>query len=114
MPSVRQAIRALRAAPVVTFVAVLSLTLGVGANTSVFSMIDALVLRQLPVRDPERLILITEGTSLRGQWWNYAAWDEIRQRPELFERVAAWWFTQFNLVSQGEARYIDGIFASGS
>src|SRR5262249_8044381 len=45
---------------------------------------------------------------------NYAAWDEIRRRPELFENAAAWAFNQFNLASRGESRYVDGIVVSGS
>src|SRR6185436_14203083 len=51
----RLAVRALRATPVVSAVAVLSLALGIGANTAIFSIINSLVLRTLPVTDPERL-----------------------------------------------------------
>src|SRR5262249_240672 len=114
MQHIRQAIRAVRVAPAVALVTVLSLTLGIGANTAIFSIIDALVLRELPVRDPEQLAVLTEGTSLRGQLWNYTVWDEIHRRGEPFAQSAAWAFGQFNLVTRGEARYIDGIYASGS
>src|SRR5712691_7492274 len=114
MQNVRQAIRAIKNAPVVAAVAVLSLALGIGAATSIFSIIDALVLRELPVKNPKQLVLITDGRTIRGQMWNYAAWDEIRKRPELFERAAAWAITQFNLSSSGEARYVDGVVISGS
>src|SRR6201999_446054 len=108
MQSLRQAIRAVRVAPAVALVTVLSLTIGIGANTAIFSIIDALVLRELPVRDPGQLAVLTEGTSLRGQLWNNAVWDEIHRRPDAFEQSAAWAFGQFNLVTRGEARYIDG------
>ena len=52
MQDLRLAFRALRATPVVSFVAVLSLALGIGANTAIFSLVNSLFLRMLPVRDP--------------------------------------------------------------
>ena len=54
----RLAFRTLRATPVVTFVAVLSLALGIGANTAMFSLVNSLLLRSLPVQDPARLVLL--------------------------------------------------------
>ena len=54
MQDLRLAFRALRATPVVTLVAILSLALGVGANTAMFSLVNSLLLRTLPVREPER------------------------------------------------------------
>ena len=59
LQDLRLAIRSLSATPVVTFVAVLSLALGIGANTAIFSLVDRLVLRSLPVREPARLALVT-------------------------------------------------------
>ena len=58
MHDIRLAFRQLRATPIVTLVAVLSLALGIGANTAMFSLVDSLVLRALPVRDPGRLAII--------------------------------------------------------
>ena len=58
MQDLRLAIRALRATPIVTSIAVLSLALGIGANTAIFSLVNALMLRSLPVKDPRRLVLI--------------------------------------------------------
>ena len=60
----RLAIRSLRATPVVTFIAVLSLALGIGANTAIFSLVDHLVLRSLPVREPARLALVATTAQL--------------------------------------------------
>ena len=56
MHSLHDAYRALRATPVVAIVAILSLALGIGANTAIFSLVDSLMLRALPVRDPDRLV----------------------------------------------------------
>ena len=61
MSHLRDAVRALRAAPLVTTVAVLSLALGIGANTAIFSLVDRLLLRALPVREPQRLVLLHSG-----------------------------------------------------
>ena len=61
MQDLRLAIRALWASPVVTAAAVLSLALGIGANTAIFSLVNSLLLRGLPVRAPERLIQLSTG-----------------------------------------------------
>jgi predicted permease len=114
MQDLRLAVRALLATPVVTTVAVLSLALGIGANTAIFSMIDRLVLRMLPVKDPARLVLLTEGAMTRPRAWSYPVWEQIAQRQELFEHAAAWSFTRFNLSSTGETQFVDGLWASGS
>ena len=58
MHEIRQAFRAMRAAPIVSAVAILSLALGIGANTAMFSILDSLLLRSLPVRDPQRLVIV--------------------------------------------------------
>src|SRR6185295_14959719 len=59
MHDVRYALRMLRRTPAMTAAVVLSLALGIGANTAIFSVIDALMLRALPVHDPERLFLLS-------------------------------------------------------
>ncbi|HEX4684913.1 MAG TPA: ABC transporter permease [Gemmatimonadaceae bacterium] len=112
MPLVRDTVRALRAAPVVTAVAILSLALGIGANTSIFSMVDALLLRSLPVPEPERLALLTT-TSGRTDWTN-PIWEQIRDRPRLFAGATAWSAAPLDLSTSGQTDLVDGIFASGS
>lgn len=114
MRSLRHAVAVLCATPTVTAVAVLSIALGIGANTAIFSIVNGLILRSLPVRDPDRLVLVNDGATMSAQPWNYAVWEEIRRRPELFDRSATWWFSQFNLGSRGEARFVEGLCASGS
>jgi len=58
LSSIRYALRTFRRNPVFTMVAVMSLALGIGANTAVFTLLDQLVLRLLPVKEPERLVMI--------------------------------------------------------
>jgi putative ABC transport system permease protein len=108
------ACRSLRATPIVTLVAIASLVLGIGANTAIFSVTNSLLLRTLPVRDPSRLVLISDAARTHVRAWSYPIWEQVRQRPELFERSAAWSFTRFNLSAGGETQFIDGIWASGS
>ena len=110
---VRLACRALRATPVVTAVAIASLALGIGANTAIFSIINSLLLRSLPVKEPAKLVLLTDN-STRVRVWSYPLWMQIRERPELFESSAAWSFTRFNLAPGGETQFVDGLWASGS
>jgi predicted permease len=113
MHDLRLAVRALRTTPVVSFVAILSLALGIGANTAIFSLVNSLLLRALPVKQPQRLVMLGEGSASGQQWWTYPIWDQIRQRPQLFDGAFAWSGTRFNLASGGETEFVDGIWASG-
>ena len=104
----RDAVRALRAAPVVTTVAVLSLALGIGANTALFSILNGLLLKPLPVADPDRLVVIDGGS------WTNPIWEEVHsRRHEIFEDAFAWSGGRFNLSERGQTDYVDGAFASG-
>jgi putative ABC transport system permease protein len=107
---VRLAIRQLRASPLVSAVAILSLALGIGANTAIFSIVNSLLMRPLPVRQPQQLVTLT----MRDQEnWSNPIWEQIRDRPELFDGAFAWSDTRFNLASGGETEFVDGIWASG-
>jgi putative ABC transport system permease protein len=111
----RFAFRTLRATPVVTLVAVGSLALGIGANTAMFSLVDSLLLRSLPVKDPARLVILRSHEPQGYPEWSFAVWDELRQRPPLFESAAAWSPTaRANFFVDGVAQKADGFFASGS
>ena len=117
---VRLGVRALRATPVVTLVAMRSLALAIGANSAIFSIVNGLLLRPLPVKDPARLVFLSDANTVtptganRVRVWPYDVWDQIQQRPQLFESSAAWSFTRFNRASGGETQFVDGLWASGS
>jgi hypothetical protein len=64
MQDLRLALRAIRATPTVSAIAILSLALGIGANTAIFSLVNSLVLQPLPVKDPQRLAILSGGRAL--------------------------------------------------
>jgi predicted permease len=111
---VRLAVRSLRATPVVATVTILSLALAIGANTAIFSIVNSLILRALPVSDPTRLVLVTDSVRPWGRAWDYPFWEQIRQRPALVEAAAAWSSTRFNLAASGETQFVDGLWVSGA
>ncbi|HYU31613.1 MAG TPA: ABC transporter permease [Thermoanaerobaculia bacterium] len=91
------AVRTFRRSPAFTLVAVLSLALGIGANTAIFSLINALLLRELPVRDPSRLVAVGNPTrvgslstgSVRNDIMSFPMYREIRDQNRVFTDVLA-------------------------
>ena len=105
---IRDAVRALAGTPVVTVVSILSLALGIGANTALFSVLNGLVIKELPVRDPGRLVVI-DHTS-----WPNPVWEQIRERQhDLFESAGAWATDRFNLAESGRVDSVTGAYVSG-
>jgi len=102
--------RLLRRSPGFTFVAVLSLALGIGANTAIFTIINAVMLRSLPVEDPSRLVQIKRGDS---PILTNPIWEQIRDRQQAFSGVLAYADTKFDLADGGESQFAHGIWASG-
>ena len=104
---VRWSSRSLRATPLVSALAVLSLALGMGANTALFSIVNGMLLKPLPVRNPDALLFLEGGS------WTYPIWEEIRRRQhDLFEGAFAWSPNRFDRASGGEADPLDGGYAS--
>jgi putative ABC transport system permease protein len=118
MDDFRLSIRALRASPMVSLVAALSLALGIGANTAIFSLVNGMLLRALPVAEPQRLVTISSDEAIKfafkaGVGWSYAMWDGLRQRSQPFDGALAWSNQRFNLATGGEAQPADGLVTSG-
>jgi putative ABC transport system permease protein len=114
---VRLAFRALTATPVISIVAVLSLALGIGANTAVFSVVEALLLKKLPVSEPQRLVTVSSDFALghgyrNGIGWNYEMWRRFEPHSP-FESGFAWTWATFNLAAGGPADRVHGMIASG-
>ena len=114
----RRAARSLRAAPAVTIAAILTLTLGIGATTAIFSVANGLALRPLPVKEPQSLVTITSGTALRygfkgGAGWSFGMWDQLRQRSGAFDGALAWSLQRLDLSEGGEMQPASVLIASG-
>jgi ABC-type amino acid transport substrate-binding protein len=112
MNDLRLAVRALRATPIASLVAALSLALGIGANTAIFSLLNSLLLRTLPAQEPERLVTISSDAAVRmgfkaGLGWNYAMWDRFRQRADAFDGAIAWTPQRIDLGRVGKVTRID-------
>src|SRR5690349_5721045 len=97
-----------------TTVAVLTLALGIGANTAVFSLIDALLLRSLDVPAPRELVRISFGPPGNAGPLSSPMFDRLRERQSAFTDLFAWKNSPMVLTENGVARPITGAYATGS
>ena len=108
----RYAIRQLKKTPGFTLVCVLTLALGIGANTAVFSVMNAVLLRSLPVEDPQRLVQLRIGAEGDDELTN-PIWEQVRDRQQAFSGALAYAADRFDLADGGESRYAAGLWVSG-
>ena len=106
----RYALRGLRSAPGFALVAILSLALGIGANTAIFTLIDAVVLKSLPVSHPEELVGVTRDSV---NLFTNPLWEQIRDRQDMFAGILAYGEAEFNLADGGEVRRANASWVSG-
>src|SRR3954469_1124367 len=101
----RYGFRHLRKNPTFTFVAVLTLALGIGANTAIFSVVNAVLLRPLPYAAPDRLVQLKGGQS----WPDL---NDIREQSQATQSIGAYWSYQFDLLGNGEPEQIQSALVS--
>jgi predicted permease len=114
---VRLALRMVSRSSGLTATIALTLALGIGANAAIFGVINGLLLRPLPVADPDRLVTISSDAAIaRGQAgvpWSFAMWEELQPHASLFDGAFALTPARFDLAERGEREPVAGIFASG-
>jgi predicted permease len=121
MNDIRFAFRQLLKNPCFTAAAVLTLALGIGANTAIFQLLDAIRLRSLPARKPQELVLvqIADMTGARGNFSSpfpavtNPLWEHIRDTQQAFSGMLAWSADSFNLATSGEPRFARSLWVSG-
>jgi predicted permease len=108
-------LRSMRRSPGFTAVAVLTLALGIGANTAVFSVVNAVLLRPLPYQDPSRLVWLHDGmTPHDAEGWPACMTDFLlwRERTRSFSQLAAFSYDEFALTGEGDAENLPGALVS--
>jgi len=106
----RFGVRLMLSKPGFALIAIVSLALGIGANTAIFSLVDAVLLRPLPFREPERLVIVWEDASSIGfprntpAPANYADW---KSQNRVFEDMAALSWQSYNLTEDGEPERVE-------
>ncbi len=130
----RYGLRSMAANPLFTAMAIVSLALGIGANTAIFSFMDAVLLRTLPVRDPKELVVLhwkAKGNpgvihGLTGSMHNdgvtgrtspnfpFAAYQMLRANPDVLSTVFAYASAgRINVFTRGQAEFSEGLYVSG-
>src|SRR5262245_10312798 len=114
----RYALRNLRRSPLFVTVALVSLALGIGANTAVFTIADQVLLRLLPVRHARELVHFTSPGPQSGMMWgenrfSYPMFRDLRDHNAVFEGVAARFPTPLNLTSNNRSERVQAELVSG-
>src|SRR6266852_2262860 len=117
LQDVRYGLRMLVKKPTFTIVAVLTLALGVGANTAIFSIVNAVLLRSLPYRDPDRLVRIyfnEPGVGLRDVKFSKPELDDLLTRADVFEDVTPIFYGSENVTGGKRPERVEGVNGSFS
>jgi putative ABC transport system permease protein len=120
LQDLRYAVRGLRQSPTFAAVSIVTLALGIGANTAMFQLLDAVEWRSLPVTDPRQLveIRVDDMTHARGTWLRESSltnpiWERLRAERDAFSGLAAWADEPFDISAGGETRKATVLWVSG-
>ena len=112
----RYAVRVIVKSPVLSGLAILSLALGIGANTTIFSVANALLLQTLPVAEPSRLMALytTDQKNPGFSPMSHLNWKDYRQQADVFEGILGYDWTEMSLKTTGDAQRVFGQLVSGN
>ncbi|MEP6918895.1 MAG: ABC transporter permease, partial [Acidobacteriota bacterium] len=116
---IRHASRGLRKNPAFLTIVILTLGLGIGANTAIFSLMDQVLLRPLPLHDPGRLVLLDgpgafQGRTMNDMTFSYPMYKDFRDRNQVFTGVLARFPTSMTVAWKGSAERAEGELVSGN
>src|SRR6185312_16251181 len=112
LKDIRFGIRSLLKRPGFTAIAVLTLALGIGANTAIFSVVNATLMRQLPVADPDRLVFVFNGPP--GSVFSYPDYAALRDQNNVLDGLIAWGGINASLNSNDQTDQVTGAIVSGN
>src|SRR6185503_17519410 len=113
----RYGFRQLRLNPGFAFIAIVTLTLGIGANTALFSVVRSVILKPLPYHEPERIVRVwmdNRRLQMREDWASYLNYVDYKRLGTSLESMAAFTAPSLNLISDGEPERIGGAFAEAA
>src|SRR5271156_341448 len=110
----RYGVRMLAKAPGFAAIAVLTLALGIGANTAIFSVVEGIVLAPLPYNQPDRLVMVMESNPRFAHvWTSYPNFRDWQRTARSFQQMAAFRSQGFDLSNPGTPEHLDGNEVSG-
>ena len=115
LADIRFGVRMLLKSPMMTIIALLALMLGIGANTAIFSVVNAVLLRSFPYTDPERLVLVwekREGGRTDQNVINLGNFYDWKDQNQVFSDMATFFDRSLNLTSDGEPEEVPGQLAT--
>src|SRR6476661_2365011 len=115
----RYSLRAIRRSPLFAVVAILSLALGIGANTAIFTLMDQLMLRKLPIRNPEQLVVLyqqgSHNGSNMGRWMHsYPIYQDYQQKAAPLSEVLCRRLTSASISVDNQTERVDAEMVSGN
>src|SRR5688572_21892902 len=123
LQDVRYALRALRKRPLFSAVAILTLGVGIGANTAIFSVVNAALLRPLPFPEPERIVRVSLTAPPRPEGrpgadgevvWSYPKYEVLRDEQRIFSQLAGYSSWNGNLAGVGDPERLEGELVDGA
>lgn len=119
IPDLRFAVRTLRRSPLFATVAILSLGLGIGANTAIFTLLDQIMLRLLPIRDPEQLVMLIQkgphnGSNMGDRMHSYPIYQDYQTKVEAFSEVLCRRIAATSIAVDGQTERVQAEMVSGN